>query len=264
MKLGLNTVLFKDYSLREIFSVVQKAGYDGVELSAIANMCEHLVLDNWEVQTQEILSLARQYRLELLSMETATTDPVRLEKAFAAAQALGIPVVNVGPGGKSDDEAALKESISVLKDRAALAAKYGVTLCAKAHVGQSVYNTPTTLRVIQEITDPHFGIDMDPSHIFRAGEDPQTALPQVISRVKHIHIRDCPDRAPPPGSPQAQACGRGKIDLHGYFKALVDANYQGPVCLEVIGPSLNIIDAAIVAAESFGYMNACLKKLGAR
>jgi sugar phosphate isomerase/epimerase len=243
---------------------VQKAGYNGVELSAIAGMCEHLVLDNWQAQAAEIISLSKQYRLELLSMEAATTDAVRLEKAFAAAQALGIPVVNVGPGGKSGDEGMLAESIAMLKERAASAAKYGVTLCVKAHVGSAIYNTPTTLRAMREITDSHFGIDMDPSHIFRSGENPETALPEVISRVKHIHIRDCPDRAPPPGSPAAQTCGRGKIDLYGYFKALFDANYGGPVCLEVIGPAQNFVDAAVIAAESFGYMNACLKKLGAR
>ena len=264
MKLGINTVLFKDYSLRDVFSVVQKAGYNGVELSAISGMCEHLVLDNWQAQAAEIISLSKQYRLELLSMEAATTDAVRLEKAFAAAQALGIPIVNVGPGGKSDDEKLLSESISTLKDRAALAAKYGVTLCVKAHVGSAIYNTPTTLRAMKEIPDQNFGIDMDPSHIFRANEQPEIALPSVISRVKHIHIRDCPDRSPSPGSPQAQTCGRGTIDLFGYFKALTDANYQGPVCLEVIGPALSFVDAAVVAAESYGYMNACLKKLGAK
>jgi len=264
MKLGINTVLFKDFSLREVFSAVQKAGYDGVELSAISGMCEHLVLDNWQTQAADILSLSKQYKLELLSMEAATLDAVRLEKAFAAARALGIQVVNVGPGGKSGDDASLTESIGILRDRTAMAAKYNVTLCVKAHVGQAIYNTPTTLRAMKEITDSKFGIDMDPSHIFRSEESPETALNQVISRVKHIHIRDCPDRGPAPGSPPMQSCGRGKIDLHGYFKVLVEANYPGPVCLEVIGPALSYTDAAIIAAESFGYMNACLKKLGAR
>jgi len=264
MKLGVNTVLFKDFSLREIFSAVQKAGYDGVELSAIQGMCEHLVLDSWQAQAAEIISLSKQYRLQLLSMEVATLDAARLEKAFAAAQALGIPVVNVGPGGKSNEEASIAESIATLKERAASAAKYGVTLCVKAHVGCAIFNTPTTLRAMQEIPDSNFGIDMDPSHIFRAGEKPETALAPVISRVRHIHIRDCPDGGPSPGAPPQQTCGRGKIDLYGYFKTLVEADYQGPVCLEVIGPAQGFVDASIIAAECYGYMNACLKNLGAR
>jgi hypothetical protein len=51
----------------------------------------------------------------------------------------------------------------------------------------------------------------------------------------------------------------------GYCRAMVDGRYDGPVCLEVIGAAnYEIAQRAIVAAESFGYLNACLKALGAR
>jgi sugar phosphate isomerase/epimerase len=145
------------------------------------------------------------------------------------------------------------------------AAAYGVTLCVKAHVNSCVYNTPTTLRAMAKIPSPAFGIDMDPSHIFRANENPERALPQVLTRVRHIHIRDCRGRGPSPGEPKDQACGRGEIDLMGYFRAMVDGGYHGPVCLEVIGAAkYELSQKAIVAAESYGYMNACLKALKAR
>jgi len=114
------------------------------------------------------------------------------------------------------------------------------------------------------ITSPAFGVDMDPSHIHRAGENPAIALPQVLTKMKHIHVRDCKGEGPSPGAPADQACGRGDIDLFGYFKAMVDQNYDGPVDLEVIGPDQSYVDATKIAAESYGYMNAILKKLGAR
>ena len=53
-------------------------------------------------------------------------------------------------------------------------------------------------------------------------------------------------------------------DLFGYFKAMVDAKYDGPVCLEVIGPDQTMTAATAIAAKSYGYMNAILKSLGAR
>jgi sugar phosphate isomerase/epimerase len=109
-----------------------------------------------------------------------------------------------------------------------------------------------------------FGVDMDPSHIHRAGEKTEEALAKVISGVKHIHIRDCKGPGPSPGVPALQACGRGDIDLFGYFKVLTEAGYTGPVCLEVIGPELELHEATAIASESFGYMNACLKILGTR
>lgn len=264
IKLGVNTVLFKAYSFREAAQCIKKAGYDGLEISAIAGMCEHLVLDNWRSMKDEIKAVKEEYGLEILSSEVASLDRERLLKAFEAGAELGIPVINVGPGGKAGDEESLKQSIETLQMLASLAEPFGVTLCTKAHVGAAVYNTPTTLKAMAEITSPAFGIDMDPSHIYRAGENPEIALPQVLSRVRHIHIRDCKGRGPSPGDPADQSCGRGDIDLFGYFKAMVDFGYSGPVCLEVIGPERNMVDASIIAAESYGYMNACLKILGAR
>ena len=264
MKLGVNTVLFKMLNARDAMKAIKLAGYDGVELSAIAGMCEHLVLDAWETQAPLIKAWALEAGVELLSMEVASLDEARLTKAFKAAQYLGIPVVNVGPGGKMDVEEDVVNSIATLRARAELAAQYGVTLCTKAHVGNAIHDTPTTLRAMNEIPLDSFGVDMDPSHIWRAGEKPEEALPQVISRVKHIHIRDCKGEGPAPGVPALQACGRGDIDLAAYFKVLVDADYQGPVCLEVIGPELTVQQAQAIASESYGYMNAILKGMNAR
>jgi len=264
MKLGVNTVLFKPFTVLEAMQAIKLAGYDGVELSAIAGMCEHLVLDNWQESAKEVQAAAQETGMELLSMEATTLDEARLTKAFEAAQFLGVPVVNVGPGGKSDVEEDMVECLKTLNARAQLAAKYGVTLCCKAHVGGAIYSTPTTLRAMEAISSDSFGVDMDPSHIYRAGEKPEEALPKVISRVKHIHIRDCKGPGPSPGTPALQACGRGDIDLFGYFRGLVEAKYTGPVCLEVIGPDLTMPEAQAVASESYGYMNAVLKSLNAR
>lgn len=264
IKLGVNTVLFKAYSFREAAKTIKAAGYDGLEISAIKGMCEHLNLDDWKSQKDEIKAVMEEYQLEMLSTEVASRDEDRLVKAFEASKAIGIPIVNIGPGGKSDNEEDLKASLEKIAKLSEKAEEYGVTLCVKAHVGAAIYNTPTTLKAIDYIKNPFFGIDMDPSHIYRAGELPEEALSHVISKVKHIHIRDCKGKGPSPGTPALQACGRGDINLFGYFKAMVDSNYSGPVCLEIIGPEQDIVSASIIAAESYGYMNACLKKLGAR
>lgn len=261
IKLGVNTVLFKAFSFREAAKAIRLSGYDGVEISAIKGMCEHLDPENWRAQKTGILEALDEFGLEMLSTEVASLDRGRLEKAFQAAQALGIPVVNVGPGGKTGDEESLRESIATLKILTEMAESHGVILCCKAHVGCAIHDTQTTLRAMAEIPGAAFGIDMDPSHVFRAGENPEEALPQVLSRTRHIHIRDCKGRGPSPGEPAMQACGRGDIDLFGYFKAMADGGYSGPVCLEVIGPELGMTEASIIAAESYGYMNACLKGL---
>ncbi|MGI6239738.1 MAG: sugar phosphate isomerase/epimerase family protein [Christensenellales bacterium] len=285
MKLGVNSVLFKPFSAMEAFKGIKQAGYDGVELSAIPGMNPHLRLTDSEATAQsicEIKAAQEETGLELLSMELATQDPALLRRAAKAAAELGVPIINVGPIGKTGEEGGVQMCIEAVRNSAAICKAYGVTLCMKAHVGAAVYNTPTTRELMDNIANDNFGVDMDPSHIIRAGENPAEALPQIAEGVKHIHIRDCklpdPDAEPPvmpdgrpapkgvipPGPPAMQACGRGDIDLMGYFKALVDVAYDGPVCLEVIGPDQSYDAACAIASESFGYMNALLKVLGNR
>ncbi len=265
MKLGANSVLFGGFDMETAFKYIAMSGYDGIELSAIEGMSEHLVLGRWRELVGDIKRLSEQYGLELLAMEQPSQDPAIMETAFQAAAEIGIPIVNCGPGGTSGDEDSLKATIDSLGRLADMAGKYGVTLCVKAHVGAAIYNTPTTLRAMEEISSPHFGIDMDPSHIHRSGENPVEAIAAVISRVKHVHIRDCKGRQQSPGAPADQATGRGDIDLVGYVRVLHEHGYNGPLDLEIIGAKeLPLEQCIVIAAESRGHMQACLQACGAR
>ena len=83
------------------FKYTAMAGYDGIELSAIDGMSEHLVLGRWPELAPEIKQLATEYRLELLAMEQPSQDPAIMEQALQAAVEIGIPIINCGPGGKT-------------------------------------------------------------------------------------------------------------------------------------------------------------------
>lgn len=265
MKLGANSVLFGGYDMETAFKHLAMAGYDGVEVSAIDGMSEHLVIDRWQEIAPDVKRLGKEYGLELLAMEQPSRDPIKMEAAMQAAVEIGIPIINCGPGGKTGDESTFQQTIDELGALAQMAERYGVTLCVKAHVGHAVYNTPTTLRVMEAISSPNFGIDMDPSHIYRADENPVEAIAAVISRVKHVHIRDCKGRQQGPGKPEMQANGRGDIDLVGYIRTLHEGGYTGPLNLEVIGAKeYSIAQCCTIAAESRGHMQACLQACGAR
>jgi sugar phosphate isomerase/epimerase len=259
MKLGANSVLFGGFDMETAFRHIAMAGYDGIELSAIEGMSEHLVLGRWRELAPEVRRLSREYGLELLAMEQPSQDPDTMGQAFQAAAEIGIPIVNCGPGGRSGDEAGLQQAIDSLGRLAIMAERYGVTLCVKAHVGACIHDTPTTLRVMAAIDSPAFGIDMDPSHIHRAGENPVEAIAAVVSRVRHVHIRDCRGRQHGPGKPEDQANGRG------YIRVLHESGYAGPLDLEVIGAKdYSLVQCAVIAAESRGHMQACLQACGAR
>jgi len=251
--------------MQTAFRYTATCGYDGIELSAIEGMSEHLVLDRWRDLAPLVKDLSKQWNLPILAMEQPSQDPEKMEKAFQAAVEIGIPVINCGPGGKANDEATFAAVVDSLGKLVQRAEYYGVTLCVKAHVGQYVFNTPTTLKLLDAINSPHFGLDMDPSHIWRAGENPVEALGSVVKRMKHVHIRDCKGRQQGPGSPAQQANGRGDIDLLGYIRVLQAAGYTGPVDLEVIGAkNLELPMCVAIAAEARGHMQACLQACGAR
>lgn len=264
IKLGVNSVLFKHYTFGQAAMELAKCGYDGVEISAIPGMCEHLKPEIWRTQKKEIKAILEATGLEILACEAASKDKKRMKKVYEAAEYFSIPVINVGPGGKSDIEEDFLETVKNLTELSKMAEKYGVTVCCKAHVGASIHNTATTLRAIDMIESPNFGVDMDPSHIYRANEEPEEALPKVLHAMKHIHIRDCKGRGPGPGAPIDQACGKGDVNLFGYIEEMVKAKYSGPVDLEIIGPEQDMAEAVRIASESYGYMNACLKRLNAR
>ena len=265
MKLGANSVLFGGFDMATAFRCIKMAGYDGIEISAIGGMSEHLVLDRWQECALEIKKLSAQYELELLAMEQPSQDADVMEQAMQAAVESGIPIINCGPGGKSDEAGSIEASIESLGKLCERAEHYGITLCVKAHVGAAVYNTPTTLAALKAIDSPAFGLDMDPSHIHRADEDPVAALEQVVGRIKHVHIRDCKGRQKGPGKPEEQANGRGDIDLLGYIRVLKEKGYSGPIDLEVIGArEYSLEQCCTIAAESRGHMQACLQACGAR
>jgi sugar phosphate isomerase/epimerase len=265
MKLGVNSVLFGGHDMEAAFQWTKACGYDALEVSAIDGMSQHLVLARWREVAPAIKELSKKYELPVQAMEQPSQDAAVMEAAFQAAVEIGIPVVNCGPGGKMDDEATLQQSIETLGKLADLAGKYGVMLCVKAHVGCAMYNTPTTLRVLQAISNPAFGLDMDPSHIHRANENPVEAIAAVVARIRHVHIRDCKGREKGPGKPEMQANGRGDIDLLGYIRVLHQNGYSGPVDLEVIGAKDYAVPACVaIAAEARGHMQACLQACGAR
>lgn len=265
MKLGANTCLFGGFDIETAFKYIHAAGYDGIEISAIDGMSAHIAIDAWQESAPLIRRLAAGYGLKLLAMEQPNQDPAVMEKAMQAAADIGIPIINCGPGGKSDDEGSLTERIDSLGSLADMAERYGVTLCVKAHVGAAVHNTPTTLAVLKAIDSPAFGLDMDPSHIHRSGENPVEAIAKVVGRIRHVHIRDCKGRQQNPGRPEDQANGRGDIDLLGYIRVLHEHGYDGPVDLEVIGARpYDLARCCIIAAEARGHMQACLQACGAR
>ena len=101
MKLGANSVLFGGSDLKTAFEQIARAGYDGIEVSAIDGMSDHLALDRWQEIGPDIKRWSAEYGLELLAMEQPSQAAARMETAFQAASDLGIPSSTAGRTAKA-------------------------------------------------------------------------------------------------------------------------------------------------------------------
>ena len=259
MKLGCNTVLFGAVDLETALDQIAFAGYEYVELAAIAGMCEHLSPDS---DPPQIKGLVTDRGLTATAIEAATTDAERLRGIFELARALDIEIVNIGSGGSSGDEESTKESIAHIRELARVAGDHGVRLAVKPHVGQAIYNGATAMRLMDEVTEPALGLNFDPSHLFRADEDPAEIARRWGARILTSHFRDCASRERQVGPPPTQIPGRGIVDIPATLAALHDVGYAGPLNLEVIGAKdYSLAQAGSNAAEARGYLNRCLQEV---
>jgi sugar phosphate isomerase/epimerase len=260
MRLGMNSVVFAQADLETALQHVAWAGYENVEIAALAGMCEHVSIGDDAAQIKDLLA---QYNLTATAMEAATNDRTRLVPLFALASEIGIGIVNIGSGGKAGDEDSTKEIIDLIRELAQLAGDAGVRLGVKPHVGCAIYNSATALRLMNEVSEPALGLNFDPSHLARADDNPAEVAAIWGNKIITSHFRDCPVRVPgPPGTPEQQTPGRGALDLQEILQALKNIDHSGPINLEVIGTTeYPLARAAIVAAESRGYLRRCFQNL---
>ncbi len=262
MKLGCNTVVFGGFDLRTALEHVAFAGYAHVELAAISGMCEHVEANADAPEIRRVSELVAGHGLTPTAIEAGAADRERLELIFAVAEQLGVSIVNIGSGGTSDDEESTVRAIANIADLAKLAGGHGVRLAVKPHVGQAIYDSRTALRLMSEVDEEALGLNFDPSHLYRAGEDPEDVAIAWGGRIVTCHIRDCASRERAVGPPETQIPGRGAVDLPAVLRALRTVGYSGPMNLEVIGTTKYSLPRAMgVAAESRGYLHRCLAEL---
>ncbi|HEY8743097.1 MAG TPA: sugar phosphate isomerase/epimerase [Chloroflexota bacterium] len=266
-KIGCNSVLFNMVDLESALQHIAWAGYAGAELAYISSMVEHVQPGKDKVSADSIRRSATDLGLELYAIEVTPNTPERVEAACRIAAGLQIPVVAIGSGGKTGDEASLRQAIELAGQLAAIAGRSGVKLALKPHVGAAVYNTQTALQAWREINSPHLGLNFDPSHLVRAGEDVVAAARQFTAAgaIVHSHFRDClTDKlGGPPGPPEEQVPGRGRLDIPGILRALDDGGYRGALDLECIGARSYPLSRAMgIAAETRGYLRRCQQELG--
>lgn len=260
MRLGVNTVLFSGYDLKTAVEYIKFTGYQGLELSSIASMVEHLTPVATDAELKEISKIVDESGLELYCVEAATNilepeNRERVKRIFERAAKLGIPMVTTGSSGGSDDEEKLQESLRAIEELAQAAHDFGIKYALKIHYGHSIYNTQTALRLVEEVKHPGLGLNFDATHVARVGDDPIASLEALKDHIIHMHIRDTRVDQLKISTPELQTAGRGNVPLEALVRKAVEVGYKGATVLEIIGAKeYELPQVVAIAAESRGYL----------
>jgi sugar phosphate isomerase/epimerase len=232
------------------------AGVTHIDVSKLETTGAERTLDLAAAHGMEISGLG--YYPNLLSPDQAGAHAatLHLKRVFDAAKMLRLGVVStfVGRDWTRSVEENWPRFRSVWKDLIAYAEDQGVRVaienCPMLFTvdewpgGKNLAGSPAIWRrMFEEIPSANFGLNYDPSHLLWQQMDYLAPLKEFASRIFRVHLKDVAvDRqrlnqvgilAYPLEFHSPKLPGRGDIDWEGFFQALKNSGYDGPVCVEV-------------------------------
>jgi sugar phosphate isomerase/epimerase len=178
-----------------------------------------------------------------------------LGHVFAAAERLGVPVVNTFIGNDKDRPRAenMAEFKRVWPDIAARAADHGVRIAIENCPmifsqdewpgGNNLMHTPAAWReVFEYLAGDTVGLNLDPSHLVWQMFDHERVVGEFAERIYHVHAKDMEiDReglyehgvlSAGMGWQVPRLPGLGEIRWDRFISALYRVGYDGPVVVE--------------------------------
>lgn len=179
-----------------------------------------------------------------------------IKQVIRGAAKLGVPVVNtfIGRNPALNIQDNLKQFADVWPGIVKVAEenniKIGIENCPMFFTndewpgGKNLAISPAVWdRMFEIIPSPVFGLNYDPSHMIWQMMDEIKPIYQYKDRLHHIHLKDVKlyrdklDRVGIMANPleyhSPKLPGLGDVNWRGFFAALTDVRYRGPVVIEV-------------------------------
>jgi len=279
MKIGCNTVDFRNHPLDRALEWIARAGYEYVEIEANLSWCGHVdpyrddpvrIREKVAAHGFKGISGLGSHR-ELITDEQGVED---IERAIPWAKAAGIPVVSTGEG-RLPEGMTENEALEILKGRlerlVAVAEANEVYLAMEPH--GSISLAPGGLaRICSLVPSRWLGVNFDTANPHRgtyvgtsrqgfewkpASGAPRAnevlVLAPVARLVRHVHIKDVIGK-------EAVSLGKGEVDLKGCLKILKDSGYTGVLSYETEG-NQTAEETRVLIAESRAFMIEVLGQL---
>jgi sugar phosphate isomerase/epimerase len=175
-------------------------------------------------------------------------DETHHERVFAAAEALGIPIVidpHV-PEARWQTAESVAQIAAELNTAAQIAAKYNVVVGYHNHGHElrSIIDGETALELFAKLLSPEVVLEIDTYWVAVGGQDPVALLKRLGDQVVAIHVKDGPPSA---DSLDQVAVGSGALPIADIIAA-------APQALRVVELDDSRGDRFTAVADSFDYL----------
>jgi sugar phosphate isomerase/epimerase len=201
-----------------------------------------------------------------------------IKKVIRACNTLNIPVMNtfIGRNPQKNVEENLKLFKKLWKPIIETAEQEGIKIGIENcpmwfsydewPAGKNLATTPVIWdRMFETFKTPLFGLNYDPSHMVWQMMDEIKPIYQYKNRLHHIHLKDVKvykdklDRVGIMANPleyhSPKLPGLGDVNWRGFFTALTDVRYRGPVVIEVEDKayegSIDDVTTAILTSRNY-------------
>jgi sugar phosphate isomerase/epimerase len=239
-ELGIASYTFRKFSLEDTLAMTNR-----LAIKNIAFKDFHLPLTATDEEITRTVEKVKQAGLNLYGGGVIyMNDEAAVHRAFDYAKMAGMKVIIGVPA----------HELLPLVDKKVK--EYGIVVAIHNH-GPGDEKYPNLESIYEKIRDLGNGIGIchDIGHTQRYGEDPVKDTVKYFDRILDVHIKDVTA-----ASAEGKTCemGRGIIDLPGFFKVLIQNNYQGKASFEY---EKDENDPLPGLAESVGYVRGILKLL---
>jgi sugar phosphate isomerase/epimerase len=235
------------YSILECLNVIQKSGFDGVELCLENPDVVPSILDD------EILARVREhihslglvpysvsYHKDYIYDDTHLRDTIR---AIEVTPMLGSDIfVFAGAPAQAGDADAWPRMIERTRELVRVAEANGVTLAEEFEPGFIVGCTADLLRLFDEIPSMHLMANLDLGHTFLCDPDPIAAIHAIGSRIVHGHIENMAQ-----GVHDHLLPHEGDMPLAEYIRALGEVGFSGGLALDLYKHDYEAVAPAAIA-----------------
>lgn len=273
MKLSVYTLLFRQYTLKEIAKMLHRIGYDGIEIR-VAEDGVHLPLDVDLIKLEEVKKLIKSYGFEIPCIssycklgypgERGELELLKMEKVAKIAKFLEAPffriqTANYNPQlGYERMRELIRKQIEEAYNRIHRAGIEVIPVIEQHGISCLSSSAGILIDLLRGISPEKIGVLYDPGNAIHEGwERPEIQIDILREYIKHVHVKNY-DRTPEnPHKPIPSSLDKGILDWIQIIKTLKGIGYEGYLSLEDFRP----IPPEEKAKEAIKFLKNVIKSL---